>query len=252
MDKLPVKYYEVFITGDVWRNEDGTVKKGTDGKPEPKWSRDSNPSAELRQLGFVPGRFFQTEMVEVNLGADVITSASKKTYDIGPLALRGQTVNIFESRQREIYKAITARILAGKIEVVVPATERTGNGIVGPAGQKYWTVTGKLTDYAQPGNMVEFATGFKYYVFQRSRTTHKLEAIKPNTYDKNGVLKPTPVIRSVGRLFLFANELDAADAHIKTAIEACEEFKVPVDTTGNERKDDVVEGKGGSEDTPTV
>ncbi|MBE3086340.1 MAG: hypothetical protein IMZ64_09015, partial [Bacteroidetes bacterium] len=179
---LVVKYYEVFVTGTCKKDAQGVPLKDAEGNLIPAWMKDTNPSTDLRSKGFVSGRFFQTEMVEVNVGKDILISeGSGKTYELGPLSRTGQTVNVFESKQGQPFKDIANRIIAGKIEIIVAMSEVpiTGAGI--QPGAKQWKIVGKLTQYAMPGCLVEFDCGFKYFVFQRNKVSHITEPITPWT-----------------------------------------------------------------------
>ena len=250
MDKLAEKYYEVYITGVPKVDEKNVPVTKEDGTPEVSWQRITNPDAKARAV-FGAGRFYQTEMVEVNLGEDIKTSAGGKVFEIGPKAMRGKTVPCFETRHREPFKWYTQRIVDGKIDIVVPWTTRTLAN-----GKTFTYCVGKLRNFAQPGYWLEQETGFDYWLFQRNPITHITEKVMTNKYDKKGNLVPTGTIRKTVDIFLFPNELDAADAHIKTAIEACVDFKFKPEAGANERAEEVLgdakPGTTSKEEIPTV
>jgi hypothetical protein len=141
---------------------------------------------------------------------------------IGPLSAAGITVNLFEGQQREPFNAIALKILAGEFTVVKPAAEGVKPVI-------------KINNYVQPGEQVEYkcvgedGKPFEYYQHRRNTTTHIDEPVLVWGYDKSGKLVQQKVIRSTGQIFLFANELEAKDAHIQSAVNSHLAFKVTVE-----------------------
>ena len=225
MEENLIKYYEFFLTGEIVKDATGNPVKNEDGSIKVKYTRDTTPSAELVAKGMTSNKWFQCEAVEVNVEKDAITSASGKKWDIGPAVQKGTPVNIFYNTQKEVYKAIIERFTAGKFSVVQKPED--GAPII------------HLTAWALPGRVVEFETGFPYFVMNRNKTTKALEKLQKNTYTREGRLVQEDVIKTTGTLFLFANELPAMEAHIKNAIAALEPDKCPV-VIATEKKEDVI------------
>ena len=221
-----VKYYEFFLTGEIIKDPaTGVPLKNEDGSIKVRYTKQTIPTKALLDAGLTSNNWFQCEAVEVNIEEDLITSASGKKWDIGPAVNKGTTVNIFYNTQKEVYKAIIERFSAGKFTVVQPPEE--GDPII------------HLTNWALPGRVVDFATGFPYFVMNRNKVTKKLERLQKYTYNSEGKLLPEDVIKTTGTLFLFANELPAMEAHIKNAIADLEQFKCAV-PQANEKKEDVI------------
>jgi hypothetical protein len=220
------KYYEFFLTGKVEKDAAGNPVKNADGSFKVSYTRSSVPDAAAIKAGFVSNLFFNCEAVEVNIGEDKLTSTSGKSWDIGPSVNKGTQVTIFYNTQKEVYKAITERFLANKF-TVVQAADGKNDPII------------HLTDWALPGNVVEFETGFPYFVMVRNKTTKALENLMSHPRKPDGTFDDVKVVKTTGKLFLFANELPAAEAHIKNAIAALEPYKVPA-TVATERKEEVI------------
>jgi hypothetical protein len=251
-----LKYYVIFVTGlaavldavskqpkpgvkfenpttaeQVAFNKKLTASQGWDIAWQ-KIGRD-NPAARAAIANYDP-RFFQTEMVEVNLEKDSITTASGKTFRTGSMTTKGKTVNVFATRHREIFKAITEEIMNANFTLVIPpSVSGTGESL------KVINPVCRIEGYVQPGYHLQFPTGFEYEVYNRDPQTHAEKAVMQSKYNKTGVLEKKPLILSVGDIFLFPNELDAMEAHKNDAIAAYKEHEVKKDNSGNQRTDDI-------------
>lgn len=221
------KYYEFYLTGKVEKDAAGNPIKNADGSLKVTYTRSSAPDAAALAKNFTSNLFFNCEAVEVNIGDDKLSSASGKTWDIGPSVNKGTQLTIFYNTQKEVYKAIIERFTAGKFTVVQPATE-TQDPII------------HLTNWALPGCVIEYETGFPYFVMVRNKKTKVLEHLMSHPRKADGTFDDVKVVKKTGKLFLFANELPAAEAHIKDAIAALEPYKVPA-VTATERKEEVLE-----------
>jgi hypothetical protein len=225
-----LKYYEIFVTGELEVDKDNNPIKNEDGSFKVKYTRKSAPSAELLAEGLTANKFFQCEAVEVNVDKDSIKSASGKSWDIGPMVSKGYAINIFERQQKKVYEAIVERYIGKKYtQVVAPSAD--DKPVI------------HLSNWALPGCVIEFATGFPYYPHTRNKKTHVMEPLLQTKYGSDGKILPKTdprckTILTTGKLFLFANELDNAEAHIKDAISALAEYKVP-EIAGGERKEEV-------------
>lgn len=231
-----LKYYEFFLTGEVKKDTQGNPEKDAEGKIVVIFTRDTVPSKALLDLGLTSNKWFQCEAVEVNVEKDSIKSASGKSWEIGPLVNKGTPVNIFYNTQKEVYKAIVERYRANKFNWI----QRPEDGV--PIIH--------LTGWALPGLIVEYETGFPYFVMTRDKVTKALKRLKKNTYTREGKLVEEDVIKTTGTLFLFANEVPAKEAHIKNAIAAVEQDKVPT-VASTERKEEIIVAQGPTP-TPTT
>jgi hypothetical protein len=212
-----VKYYELFLTGEVKRDANKLPVKDDKGKVIVSFTRDTTPSAALMALGLTSNKWFWCEAVEVNIGKDSMASASGKVWDIGPVVKKGTTVNIFYNTQKEIYKAIIDRFLSSKFTWVNdPNAEKWDGGdpII------------HLSNWALPGRVVEYETGFKYTLHTRNKVTKVMEPVISHPYDDKGNIIDKPVVKTTGSLFLFASELSAMEAHVKDAIDALKQYKI--------------------------
>ena len=264
-----LKYYQVYITGDakldpVTKLPVKAVKVENPTSPDDvlknkridlsggfdiAWQRTGRDNADMRaSMNNYDPRFFQTEMVEMNVKADTITTASGKTVRIGALTTRGKTVNCFATRHREVFKALTMEIANCNFILVIPPT----------GGDKPVKPVCRIEGYAQPGYDVQFPTGFWYEVFENDPITHIEKPRISRTYDrKTGKLDESPMKLNSGSIFLFPNELDAEEAHIQTAILNFKKHEI-IDVKGNERTDDVkttsaqVDEKGKQPDVPVI
>jgi hypothetical protein len=222
------KYYEIYLTGEIVI--DPTTKNpilDSEGKLQVKYTRKSNPSAELIAVGLTENKFFQVELVEVNMGAETMSPiGSTRKFRIGPVSIKGRTENIFENKQREIYKAIVQLVTNKEFDVIVPP--EAGNPVI------------KIKDFAIPGEYVEFDCGFTYYLHNRNKQTHIMEKVLQNTYDEKGKLVHLPIPKTVGSIFLYASQLEARDAHINEAKAELKKFEVKPTIAGANEKTDAV------------
>jgi hypothetical protein len=220
-----IKYYEFFLTGEIVKDATGNPVKNADGTIQVKYTRDTVPDAALIAAGMTSNKFFNCEAVEVNVASDKLASTSGKSWDIGPVVNKGTQISIFYNTQKEVYKAIIERFLAGKFTIVQKAED--GDPII------------HLSNWALPGRVVEYETGFPYFVMVRNKKTKVLENLVSHPRKPDGTLDNIKVVKTTGTLFLFANELPAMEAHIKNAIAALEPYKVPA-VAGTERKEEVI------------
>jgi hypothetical protein len=227
--KLPVKATKVenpTLPEEVLRNKRIDLSGGYDIA----WQRTGRDNAEMRaSMNNYDPRFFQTEMVEVNVEADTITTASGKTIRIGAMTTKGKTVNCFATRHREVFKALTQEIASCNFVLVIPPE----------GGLKPVMPVARIEGYAQPGYEVQFPTGFWYEVYNNDPVTHIEKPVITRSYDrKTGILSESPMKLNSASIFLFPNELDAEEAHVQTAILNFKKHEI-VDVKGNERADDV-------------
>lgn len=224
------KYYELFLTGEVKRDANKLPIKGTDGKLQVSFTRDTTPSAALVALGLTSNKWFWCEAVEVNIEKDTMSSASGKTWEIGPVVKKGTTVNIFYNTQKEVYKAIIDRFLSNKYTWVNDPNKEGWDG-----GEPII----HLSNWALPGRVIEFETGFKYTLHTRNKVTKVMEPVISHPYDDKGNVIDKPVVKTTGSLFLFASELPAMEAHVKDAIDALKQYKI-AEPVNAERKEETL------------
>jgi hypothetical protein len=224
---LKVKYYETFIVGTAKTDPSGVpvdangVSTQDPTKMVPEFIRVGNPSAEV-VAAIGRGKFIQAQFIEIG-ESDPFKNLGGKQLELGPLAGRGKTVVLFESRYRVVYNALAERINAGKTTLIVPVTERIIAG-----GKKIYTCTAKVNDFAMPGYHLKTDCGFDHFMYQRSALTHKLEKRLTPGWDDNGKWDNNKCssINWVD-VFLFADEIIAAEALIKAEIAIAKRFIVP-------------------------
>ena len=221
-----LKFYQVSLVGIQKVDASGVPVKDAEGNFVPEWAHTGNPAAEvLAAIG--RGKFYQATMIELAEG-DPMKNLSGKTVEIGPYAGRGKALNVFEGgRFREIFTAISEKVAAGKIKVIVPFTTRTIAG-----GKTVTTCVGVIQDWALPGLHIIAACGFDHYMYQRNATTHIIEKRLTPGWDDKGkwdVNKCTTI--NWVDVFLFANEINAADAFIAAEMAIAAKYKPAGDTS---------------------
>lgn len=211
-----IKYYDVLVTGEAELDANKNVIKDAAGKISVKWMRTGNPSADVKAANLGNGRFLQCEFVEVNTEADSKALPGGKVAELGPISMRGVSRNLFESQQRNPFNAIALKIIAGEFTIIKEAVG--GTNPIRPVI--------KINNFVMPGKQTPYSVGFEYYLHQRSRTSHKDEAILAWQY-KDGKLVQEKVIRTTGQLFLFGDEIEIEGQLITDAIKSHIQFKVP-------------------------
>jgi hypothetical protein len=228
MDKLSLKYYEVFLVGVPKTDAQGVpvsdpklVSATNEKGLIPEWIRTGNPSTEvIAAIG--KGRFIQTQMMEVT-SEEPFKKLGGVVMELGPMVDRAKTVVIFESRYKAPFQAIEAKIAAGKVDLITGFTTKQLGG-----GKTLTTCIGKIAEWAMPGYHLKQGCGFDHYLYQRNATTHKLEKrLTPGWGDDGRWDNNKCATINWVDIFLFANELDAADALIKAEMDIAAQFKPP-------------------------
>jgi hypothetical protein len=186
-----------------------------------------NPAMRAIMNNYDP-RYYQAEMVEENIEKDTVTSSSGKAFKVGKMSVRGKVINIFATRHREIFKAVTEEIANSNFTLVIPPS---ADGKIRPVC--------RINEYVQPGWHVQFKVPFRFEVWFRDGNTHAEVQQFQSKYNSKGVLERKPWASNIGDIFLFPNEIEAVEAHIETATLALMEHKLAEDLSGNTRTDDV-------------
>jgi hypothetical protein len=215
-----LKFYQVSLVGIPKTDAAGVPVKDEAGNLIPEFVHVANPAAEV-VAAIGRGRFYQATMIELAEG-DPIKNLGGKSVEIGPMAGRGKAVNVFEGgRHREVFKAIAEKVAANQVKILVPFTTKTVAG-----GKTQTTCVGVIENWALPGLHIISDCGFDHYLYQRDPLTHKVEKRYTPGWDDNGKwdTKKCTTINWVD-VFLYANEIDAADAFIKAEMAIAAKFK---------------------------
>jgi hypothetical protein len=227
MEERKLKFYQVSLVGIPKVDAAGVpVKDPVTGEFIPEFVHVGNPSQEvLAAMG--RGRFYQATMIEQTQG-DPMANLNGKSVEIGPLAGRGKAVNVFEGgRSKEIFTAISEKVAAGRVNIIVPFTTKTIAG-----GKTITTCVGVIQDWALPGLHIIEACGFDHYLYQRNPVSHIVEKRLTPGWDDKGKwdTNKCTTINWVD-VFLFGNEINAADAFIKAEMAIAAKFKPAGDTS---------------------
>lgn len=256
-----LKYYEVMVIGIPTLKPDKMPELNEDGSVKVTFSRKTNPPDRLQENSNLrPNPWFQCQLLEANLGEDKKTSASGKQFRIGTLTRKAYPQNIFYNTHNQVYMEILGAIQRGEFRWMVKADPTVVGGgnpvimITGPGGEK------SQESYVVPGHAYEFPTGFPYKVYTRDRETKEMKELLATTYDDKGRVKKINVTKTTGNIFLFASEIENAEAHIQNMINICARTKItaPTDTERHEEAltaSEIGEGlteKGSVDEPPTV